>query len=86
MEMTCMANQYRELIAQFLAQVAADPAFRQRLLSDPHAALEESGFGQQVAALQLDHRDQPEVSGFGMCTDTCFNRWTCLSDSCYLTI
>jgi hypothetical protein len=84
-EVWSMANQYRELITRFLDLVAADATFRDRLRSDPMTALEESGFARQMHEIQPDW-ELPEVTGYGGCADTCFNRWTCLSDSCYVTV
>lgn len=80
-----MGDRYRDLIATLLEQIACDPAFRQRIRDDPQGALEAAGFGRQIKDLQPDSWGSAEVMGFG-CEDTCFNQWTCLSNSCYLTI
>jgi hypothetical protein len=80
-----MTSQYRELMARFLELVAADATFRERLRSDPLSALDESGFAREARAIRPDW-ELPEVTGYGGCADTCFNRWTCLSDSCYVTV
>jgi hypothetical protein len=80
-----MADHYRELIDAFLEQVAHDPIFRQQVRDDPQAALEASGFGRAIQEMKPDVWESAEVMGFG-CEDTCFNLWTCLSNSCYVTI
>ena len=80
-----MADRYRDLIDAFLEQVVGNPAFRRQLREDPQRALEASGFARVIQELQPDAWESAEVMGFG-CEDTCFNQWTCLSNSCYVTI
>ncbi|HVA91508.1 MAG TPA: hypothetical protein VNL71_16880 [Chloroflexota bacterium] len=80
-----MADRYRDLIDAFLEQVTRDPVFRDRLREDPQQALEDSGFGRAIKDIQPDIWEPAEVMGFG-CEDTCFNQWSCLSNSCYVTI
>jgi hypothetical protein len=80
-----MREQHRELIDRFLEHMARDPAFRRQLRENPLEALEASGFAREIRALQPGAWDTPEVVGYG-CEDTCFNRWTCLRDTCYVSI
>lgn len=80
-----MADRFRDLIDGFLEQIARDPDFRKRLRDNPQETLEASEFGRQIRALQPDVWEPAEVIGYG-CEDTCFNQWTCMSDSCYITI
>ncbi|MGH2346926.1 MAG: hypothetical protein ACRDG4_17000 [Chloroflexota bacterium] len=80
-----MADQYRDLIDAFLEELARDPTFRKRIQEDPQEALARSGFARKIQDLQPDVWDSTEVMGFG-CEDTCFNQWSCLSNSCYMTI
>ena len=80
-----MADQYRDLIDAFLEQLAQDPGFRRRLREDPQDALARSGFARKIQDLQSSEWESSEVMGYG-CEDTCFNQWSCLSNSCYLTI
>ena len=79
-----MGDRHRDFIERFLDQIAQDPAFRRKLLENPGEALEASGFARELEEIEQDIWDSPEVMGYG-CTDTCFNRWTCLSASCYIT-
>jgi hypothetical protein len=80
-----MAVRYRELIDAFLEEVARDPAFRLRLREDPQDAIVRSGFARKIEELQSEVWGSTEVMGFGW-EDTCFNQWSCLSNSCYVTI
>ncbi len=80
-----MADHYRDLIDAFLEQLANDPSFRQRVREDPQDALVRSGFARKIQELQSTYWESPEVMGYG-CEDTCFNQWSCLSNSCYMTI
>ena len=81
-----MSDQYRDLIDRFLERVASDPAFRQLLRDDPYQALESSGFARRLDELQPEGLQEADVMGYGACADTCFNQWSCLSGSCYVTI
>jgi len=81
-----MNDRYRDLIDRFLDRVASDPPFRQLLRDDPYRAIESSGFARQVEELQQEGWQQADVLGYSACTDTCFNQWSCLSGSCYVTI
>jgi hypothetical protein len=78
-----MPDGYRDLIDAFLNQVANDATLRKRIRENPQEALKDAGFGQ---ILQPESFQEPEVMGYGQCADTCFNRWTCLSASCFITI
>jgi hypothetical protein len=78
-----MPDGYRNLIEAFLDQVANDPTFRRRIRENPQEALKAAGFGQ---VLEPEGSHQAEVMGYSQCLDTCFNYWTCLSDSCHITI
>jgi len=78
-----MPDGYRDLIDAFLNQVANDEAFRRRIRENPQEALKDAGFGH---VLQPESFQEPEVMGYSLCVDTCFNRWTCLSDTCHITI
>jgi hypothetical protein len=80
-----MREQYRALIDEFLECIARDPIFRRQLREDPLEALESSGFARRIGDLQPGGWEPPEVIGYG-CEDTCFNCWTCLSNTCYVTI
>ncbi len=80
-----MGDRYRDLIDAFLECVAGDPDFRRRLRQDPQGTLESSGFARRVQEILPDAWSPDEVVGYG-CQDTCFNQWTCLSNSCVITI
>jgi hypothetical protein len=84
-ERRAMADQYRDLIDAFLEQLIQDPAFRRRLREDPQGALVSSGFARKIQELQSNQWETPDVMGYS-CEDTCFNQWSCLSNSCYMTI
>jgi hypothetical protein len=81
-----MSDRYRDLIDRFLDKIAGDPAFRRQLREDPYLALESSGFARQLEQLQPEGPLAADVMGYGACVDTCFNQWSCLSGSCYVTI
>ncbi len=79
-----MGDVHRDFIEKFLDRIAQDPAFRRKLLENPEEALETSGFARELEKIEPDMWNASEVMGYG-CTDTCFNRWTCLSASCFIT-
>lgn len=81
-----MSDLYRDLIDRFLERVVSDPAFRQLLRDDPYQALESSGLARRLEELQPGGSQEADVMGYGACADTCFNQWSCLSGSCYVTI
>lgn len=47
-----MDKAVRELDRKILEKVASDPSFKDKLLSDPGAALEEAGLADEAAALE----------------------------------
>jgi len=76
-----MEDQGRALAQRFLDKVAADLAFRQQLLDDPGAALEQAGFRDAIQEGRSGGGGS-EVSGYRMAEWECSPRWfTCMMEN-----